>query len=77
MSGSYKFARYVTSNGKKFLCQDGHRFYKNAESKLTFDGKQRIYWRCAGYGRFACNMRAISQVIGGLYFFRFFNFFSS
>lgn len=36
---------------------------------MAWDGKQKIYWRCAGYKRHGCNARAISQVIGGSCFF--------
>lgn len=32
---------------------------------MAWDGKQKIYWRCAGYKPHACNTRAISQVIDG------------
>lgn len=61
----YSFARYITSGDKKFLFHDGHRFYKNAESKGFGEGDTKVYWRCAGYQRFQCMARATTQVIDG------------
>lgn len=63
--GNFHFAQYITCGDKKFLCHKGHKFYKNSESKNVFDANQKIYWRCKGYQRFACLVRATSQIMSG------------
>lgn len=64
LGSSVEFARHITKNGKRFLCQNNYRYYKNGDIALA-NGGQRIYWRCAKYKQFACNARASTEVIGG------------
>lgn len=46
-------------NNRKFLIYDGYRYGKNRESI------DKIYWKCACYGKYKCAARATTKTIGG------------
>lgn len=54
-----EFAEYVKIHDMVYLITKGHRYCKNNTSG------SKVYWRCAGYQRYGCRGRAVTQMVDG------------